>query len=290
LSAGVCRGVQSQLEHIDQWRKCTREEAIRIFQTKSSDFGDAPEKETVVPPASNGTASNGMAVQPIFLANVLVYPPENEKKENDKDMNKKKKNSLPPMSQEEWNCYGNTEVDLLVLRPDTTEEGKDKEEIIAAVSPYTAPGVTVREIKGAVETERTKTVRLGILEIVYSTTIEEEEEDDETDTSRNRHLNDQNKRRESGTGKKREKQMDPEKEDSATALSTPAKVLQSSKNVLKHMQINGQLLYQSLQDDFPARTYSAGTKIYHEFDKTWTRTFGMMKKFVSWFADDGNDK
>ncbi|KAG7360086.1 hypothetical protein IV203_035185 [Nitzschia inconspicua] len=134
-SAGVCRGVQSQLEHIDQWRTMTRDDAISIFQTKSSDYYQDADKDAGInpldpatagpatPAPSGGPSSDGgahaQALQAVYLSNVLVYP---NSEDDDVEKNKKvlkRSNNLTTPELEEWRCYGSTEIDLLVLRPDT---------------------------------------------------------------------------------------------------------------------------------------------------------------------------
>ncbi|OEU23603.1 hypothetical protein FRACYDRAFT_267563 [Fragilariopsis cylindrus CCMP1102] len=194
--------------------------------------------------------------------------------------------------QETWSCYGSTEIDLLVLRPQN-----EKEESIACVSSYCAPGMTVRDLAvnnvnvgtGIAEDgtrERTTTIRLGILEIVYATTVEG---DDNTTNNINKRI-----------GSKDKDQVDDEDKDTTTAsgsggifgglaTTAPDKVLHSGKNIVKHMKINGQLLYQSVQEDYPTRTYEASQRITNEFSKTFHRTTKLMKKVYNYIADEDDD-
>jgi hypothetical protein len=281
---------------------------VQNFISRTIDFDDTdgspaaarPTTAALPPPhpgPPNGPSPNGAAaahaLQAVYLSNVLVY---NDDDDDDDDANKKrKKKSSTPTTTEEWSCYGSTEVDILVLRPADDHapsskggNGKDdgNDETIAAVAPYCSPGMTVRDIKGGIEQERTKTLRLGVLEVVYSTSIADEEED-ETQTSGNRRRhptrnNDKQPMGENGRdGTKRAGDDDP---NGPAGKSTPLRVYESGKNVLKHMQINGKVLYDTLQDDFPSRTYEAGERIYHEFGKTFDRTVGMMKKMTTWLV------
>jgi hypothetical protein len=328
-STGVCRGIQSQLEHIDQWRPSTRDTAIQNFISKSIDFADSDNENkqtttTALPPppsppgppngaSPNGGAAAAHALQAVYLSNVLVYPPEyeqdnkNEGDDDDKKKKKKKKLTTTPSVTEEWSCYGSTEVDILVLRPteDSTDNNRKKDkkddhhhddETIAAVAPYCAPGMTVRDIKGGLDQERTKTLRLGILEIVYSTTLAEEDDDNQAEDRmksnnchHHQHNHKENNKGQHQEGKKRTSSSDDndnkdESPNTTNTKSSAEKVYQSGKNVLKHMQLNGKILYDSLQDDFPTRTYEAGGRIYHELYKTCDRTVGMMKKLSDWLS------
>lgn len=340
-SAGVCRGVQSHLEHIDQWRTMTRDEAVSVFQSKSSDYyyGDSDKDTAINPldptaagpaaPASNGGPSSeggahAQALQAVYLSNVLVYPngdddedENNNKKKRDKKIVKKSSSNVPATTTpelEEWRCYGTTEVDLLVLRPDTGGSGSsnnstkddddeaDKEETIAAVAPYTAPGMQVRDLTTSTfGKERTRTVRLGILEIVYSTAMDAAEDEEEVEVNqqhrghpKSHHPSSKDHSGGGPTdhGKKRGRRRhddEDEDEENLPPLSTPARVYRSAQNVAKHMQTNAKLLYESAQDDFPERTYEAGKRIYEELPHTMDRTVDMMKKMVQFFVGRGDD-
>eukprot|EP00537_Pseudo-nitzschia_pungens_P015587 CAMPEP_0172410270 /NCGR_PEP_ID=MMETSP1061-20121228/76794_1 /TAXON_ID=37318 /ORGANISM="Pseudo-nitzschia pungens, Strain cf. pungens" /LENGTH=293 /DNA_ID=CAMNT_0013146445 /DNA_START=59 /DNA_END=937 /DNA_ORIENTATION=+ len=240
-------------------------------------------------------------------------------------------------------CYGSTEVDLLVLRPQDA-----REESIAGVAPFCSPGATVRDVAIAPtnlgvgsETggrERTTTIRLGILEIVYATVLEglEEGNDNENDNynynnnnnnnnnndynnsgkgmarnenagnNNNNNNNNNNDYNNSGKGMARNenagndaKHGDDSSPNNAAASGgilpgapiLPMRVVSSGKKILHHMSINGRLLYQTVQDDFPQRTYDASKRVTNEFQKTWDRTTGLMKKVasVAFFGDDWDD-
>lgn len=303
-SAGVCHGIQSNLEHIDHWRLSTREEAIKQFEYKSS-LGITGREEDYYNSAggqhSDGTgASSTHAEQAIYLSNVLLYlppPSEGQDRSSDavKDENKsrfketmvKRKNTdgsttMTPQH-ENWSCYGSSEVDLLVLRPQNA-----RDESIAAVASYCAPGVTVRDsaisptnigvgsdIGGR---ERTTTVRLGILEIVYATVVEGYDLEKSGDEDRK---------------KGQEIGKNQSKVDVTNGwISAPTQVLRSGKKILNHMSINGQLLYQSAQDRYPTRTYEASKRITNELPRTWLRTTELIKKVASFtlFGDDWDDQ
>eukprot|EP00536_Pseudo-nitzschia_multiseries_P018370 jgi/Psemu1/55256/gm1.55256_g len=328
-SAGVCRGIQSKLEHIDHWRLSTREEAIKQFEYRSSvDIGGAEDDYYNSGGASGdhtGASSAAHAEQAVYISNVLLYPPpaeggKDESDETGSDRGKRKKRSskiketmtsrkntdgsttIRPR-EDKVDCYGSTEVDLLVLRPQNA-----KDESIAGVAPFCSPGVTVRDVAisptnigmGS-ETggrERTTTMRLGILEIVYATVLEGLEEDELNNMNSN---NDNNNS--SGTTNQNQKPAGNEPGNGDNSSSTPEskgwvvsgapmRVVSSGKKILNHMSINGKLLYQTVQDDYPQRTYEASKRITNEFHKTWDRTTGLMKKVasVALFGDDWDDE
>ena len=272
--------------------------------------------------------SSAHAEQVVYISNVLLYPPpssptegedcdcnagresNNDRGESESGKNRKKNkktiNSLKNTDgsttirpkEDKIDCYGSTEIDLLVLRPQNA-----KDESIAGVSSYCAPGMTVRDVVipptnigiGS-ETggrERTTTFRLGILEVVYATVLEGLEEDERnTSASSNRSSENQGKSTSNS---------DKGDEDSKTAngwlpSGAPTQLVSSGKKILNHMSINGQLLYQSVQDEYPTRTYEASKRITNEFYRTWDRTTGLMKKVASvvlfgddWDGDDDDD-
>jgi len=363
LSTGICHGIQSQLEHIDHWRLSTRKEAIEQFEYKSA-MGDLGINDEPYPAAaSSGGNGNGgaggnnghphtsnkttlvdsgtasAADHAKLLSNVLLYPPppddEEENRCNDvgnenkeemtstkttKAKTKTKIQSRPLEPQEQWSCYGSTEVDLLILRPQN-----EKDEVIAGVASYCAPGMTIRDLaiiptptKSKSKTtggettqtqERTTTVRLGILEIVYATVLEGELTNN-NDNSNNNNKNHSKLFRDAvvngGDGSKGDDKDNKEPSTTRTIMeglglgegwitnaaiisAYPKKVIQSGKNIVTNMNWNSQLLYHALEDQFPSRTYEASQRITKEFDKTFTRTYGVMKKVVSYIVSDDDD-
>jgi hypothetical protein len=300
--------MQSNLEHIDHWRLSTREEAIKQFEYKSS-LGIASGEDDYYS-SSGGQhsgdpgASSAHAEQAVYLSNVLVYPQspsDGEDRNDDGDEEKQTKQIKETMvsrkntdgsttitpQQETWYCYGSTEVDLLVLRPQNA-----KDESIAGVASYCAPGVTVRDLAVSPTNigigsdtggrERTTTIRLGILEIVYATVLDgyNGEENDNSSQEKPKGLVD-SKINDTSRG-----------ETTKGWISAPMQVVSSGKKILKHMSLNGQLLYQSAQENYPTRTYEASQRITNEFRKTWDRTTDLMKKVASFalFGDDWDDE
>ena len=211
--------------------------------------------------ASSQDASTAHALQNIYLSNVLVYP----SKVNEKGRKRKEEQD------EEWSCVGSTEVDLLVLRPQHS-----KEESIVAVSPYCAPGMTVRDVSNpTLGRDRTSTIRLGLVEIVYQSSVTEDDPEEEANTAADSKQNVPNRSKK------------PSIPSTQTAVATTQKFYSAGKNILKHMQINAELLYQATQEDFANRTYQASQRIVQECGKTLDRMNGLLKKIVSW-QDDSN--
>jgi hypothetical protein len=124
------------------------------------------------------------------------------------------------------------------------------------------------------------TIRLGIIEIVYQTsvTLEEEEKSDASSASKHDPLK-----------QKDNKESTITSTTTAVLLSAPAKVLHSGTNILHNMQLNAQLLYQATQEDYPQRCLQASQRITAEFEKTLDRTVGLMKRVVNLFEDDDDD-
>lgn len=258
-TAGTCKGFQSTLEHIDHWRLTTREEAIRVFQQKSGDNEERFTNGNAVQQENATAAAHSLRM----ISNVLVYP---SKESGDKRSKEEK-------SREDWSCYGSTEVDLLVLRPQHS-----KQESIAAVAPYSAPGVTIRDVAAPSldGSDRTSTIRLGIVEIVYQSSITDSYDQEE----------EQEVQYEAGKDP-------PPKSSKRKQESTPVstRIWQSGTNVLKHIRINSKLMYEATQENFPQRSLKASERIVEEFGKTFDRTTSLIKRVVFWgWGDEGGGK
>lgn len=325
--AGICHGIQSQLEHVDHWRTTTEEEAIQWFQAKAA-WNEGSTTTPAGPGGAPATASDAAgvgntaahALQTAHISNVLVYPSQLQQQppsSSNNDNNNKYKNphsqklvafaknpSILPPTKEQWGCYGSTEIDLLVLRPQHS-----KEEKIVAVSPYCAPGMTIRDVTlpDTQGKERTSTIRLGILEILYQSTMEEDEDEEEeevdeledhdkvddmaatnTATTTPTSNKDEEAMEEpvSNKSKKKKKRKQTNDDDDAESnKSFTTKFWKCSQNVWKHMQSNAHLLYQATQEDFVSRTMEASQKIVQEFPKTRDRTLNLMRKVILWDWD-----
>lgn len=304
---GNCKGIASQLELVDHWRPMTQDQAIMQFQAREL-VSSAPTPAGIDPvagasgggaaggvngshqsPAASGSPGAAHAVQAVHLSNVLIYPPvppdndkDDGKKEKKKDEDKKehtiveknKKNSKqstssPPEQKEEWTCYGSTEVDLLVLRPHDSNN-----ETIVGVAPYSSPGVTIRDITSpTLGQERTTTIRLSILEILYQNTVSPEDMMDDLNHGQNT--------KDPLSSSSDQSSSSDDKKPGRLPLA-PSKVYASSRKIVHHMKLNAELLYSSFQDDFPGRTWQASQRIGNEVEKTVSRTYDTVKRVVTW--------
>lgn len=260
-SAGVCKGIQSKLELVDHWRLTTKDEAIRVFEHKN-DVHEAPSAGGATFEQQENSTAAAQSLELVDVSNVLVYP------------RAKKEGEMPLQDDggtEKWKCYGSTEVDLLVLRPKDS-----KEETIAAVAPYCSPGSSVRDVSSSsLGMDRTTTIRLGVLEILYQANVAEEEEDDPIADDNNKQV--------------------PASQSSNQEVATksdgkgfPTRFWNSSNNVLMSMKINAQLVYHATQEDFPERTVKASGRVVNEFSKTLQRTTSLMKRVLFWDWDGGD--
>lgn len=298
--AGVCRGFQTKLQHVDNWRMSTEDEAIHTFQAMAA-LNDADHHHSPPTPGIPGSPAQNMgstqggdasahAVQTIYMGNVLVYPSKGTsatptKEETPKPSRKgssTKQSNEDIQSPEEWSCYGTTEVDLLVLRPEDS-----KEERIAAVAPYCAPGVTIRDVSvddvqdDFFGKDRTSTIRLGFLEILYQSSIENNPSQlsssggDKGSAASNKHL---------GKNATTEETARP---------SFWTRFSNSSTSIWKQMQVNAKLIADTTQDDFYNRTKKASERIAQEMPRTLDRTTNLMWKVITWDwsfpPDEGSD-
>jgi hypothetical protein len=299
------------LEHVDHWKLTTEDEAVQWFQTKaawSSDASSSSSTTATGPNASAGSASGGSddpsmpppgagstahAIRTAHMSNVLVYPSTEQSTNNHPP--RRKTIIRPPGGKEEWSCYGITEVDLLVLRPQNS-----KNEKIVAVAPYCAPGMAIRDVH-LMDTdstkERTSTIRLGILEILYQSTMDDDEDDDleeeveeeeplpatavTQDTKDQKEETTSTTSSQSGKPKRRKKRLEDD-EDEVARPNLPTRFWNSSQTVAKQMQINAQLIYQATQDDFMGRTIQASRRIVTEFPRQLDRTLDLMWRVLTW--------
>ena len=281
---------------------------------------------------SGASSAHAQQEQAVYLSNVLLYPPPpppsslpptegedrndeddddhdddgNDEKNMKKNKNKKKETMISRKNtdgsttitpqQENWSCYGSTEVDILVMRPQNA-----KDETIAGVASYCAPGITVRDLaisptnigigSDAGGRERTTTIRLGILEIVYATVLEGFDDDDDNNKDRTKATNGENGNKQDDNDNDKNNNNKGKGETMKGWITAPTRVVSSGKKIIHHMNLNGQILYQSVQENYPTRTYEASQRITNEFAKTWDRTTGLMKKVVSvaLFGGDWDD-
>jgi hypothetical protein len=145
--------------------------------------------------------------------------------------------------------------------------------------------------------ERTSTIRLGILEILYQSTMDDDEDDDleeeveeplpATAVTQDTKSKDQKEETtsttssQSGKPKRRKKRLEDD-EDEVARPNLPTRFWNSSQTVAKQMQINAQLIYQATQDDFMGRTIQASRRIVTEFPRQLDRTLDLMWRVLTW--------
>ena len=309
---GICQGIQSQLHAVEHLRLGTRDDALQYFQQKSalgSIDNDHEPGRAGAPDASVAGGPGGAgaeALQTAYMSNVLVYPntPAMTSSEKDDDGEKEKEKMIVKRSkpkeeesdsgtEETWSCVGSTEIDLLVLRPENSNE-----EEIVAISPYCSPGMTTRDVATpTLGKDRTSTLRLGFFEIVYVSSVIDDEDDLEeeqdqilnsktNDTATTTDNNNKINPKVPATNTTRRRTTTKERQQSK---SMPIKMYNSASNIWNHMQINARLLYEATQDDFTNRTLTSSKRIIKEFETTKNRTIGLMKRVLLWDWDDKDD-
>ena len=315
-SAGVCHGIQSQLEHVDHWRLVTRQEAIDVFSQQAlanaggagaagaadaSGPSVAGSSTTTASSSPSSSSSGSVVVQPTMIAPVLIYPPASANSNSNSNHIPSSTISLLP-HQETWSCYGKNHVDLLVLR----QQGTQQEEIVA-VAPYSSPGMAIRNLQSTDGTETTTTLRLGVLEIMYQSHMDDDglaegdldQYDDNITKGRNKRSNPHNTDDTRDPNDKTTKQnqspwFSPLSSSSSSSNTSstkpyPRRFLDASYKILHHMQLNAKILQESVQEEFPHRTWMASQRIVQEFPATYQRTVSLMKKVMAWDDDDNND-
>uniref|UniRef100_A0A7R9WTH2 Uncharacterized protein n=1 Tax=Craspedostauros australis TaxID=1486917 RepID=A0A7R9WTH2_9STRA len=221
---------------------------------------------------------------------------------------------------QDWDCYGSTRVDLLVLRsadgkspdvnmnlnpsanargqnsredPSLSRRGLNNEESIAAVAPYTSTGVSVRDIshKGWASSrlrDRIITLQLGVLEVIYQQVVEdisENEYEENNSTNKSDGPKSADDRTSSST---KESQSSNDKQ-----MTFPSRFRNSAGKILHHMQFNAKLLRDSVREDFSGRTYAAGKRIVDKFGSTAENMNKFALKIIyqttGFFGDDDED-
>lgn len=313
-AAGVCTGIQSQLEHVEHWRLVTRSQAIDGFRTQvgSNNFNnsqaefdlDGSRGGSGAGPSAvgggamsdvnmGGDAAEAHAVQSALLSPIIVYPPAprappqpNEEDETRKRKDSKIRNastttttaSTELIENQDWSCYGTTEIDLLVLR-----KQNETDEEIAAIAPFCSPGLSNRDVTGYWGKDRTSTMRLGFVEIVYQSSLSPEEVLEEEEERGSSSTQQGVPGAAEGTPAKNAGKLF----DIDSIFAFPERWIAQSSKIVQHMEINAKMLKDAVSDDFPNRTYQAGKRILDEFGKTVDRTTSLMRQL--WDDDDDDD-
>jgi hypothetical protein len=299
-SNGVCRGIQTQLQHVRDLHKSTEDESVRIFL------------QDYVPPRQD-TSQQGASSQHNEILSIPAMIYEDPKK---KEVMKKANALLllknaPKEEEEEWHdwaCYGTTEVRLLVLR-----DAKTNEEKTAAVAPDCRLGLSVRDVGNEQGGDTVATVRMGPVEVLLRNQyelheekpskhlqqqqrkhlentlkgIEESEPSDKKDKKRNQitHSNNKGSDEESMPANPSNRSI-----GATTFINGGQKVFDSSKKVVAAMQTNANILYEAVREDFPQRTWGASQRVVGQFGKTIERTSSLMNQLYDiWNEDDDED-
>lgn len=246
---GICKGIKSQLEVLENQELMTRAEALKRFSTVSTDFTPEEQGEQIQ--------------QAIYMSPVLVFKDKTKKGSFDEDY-------LPTeelINRETFTCYGSTEVEYLVLQ-DTDQPEKNH---FVAVGPRNT-GISIRELETDDSVRNITRVGLGFLDIIHdSNTITTHEQ--QGDLSR---------------------EEVPERSSSDTVQEAKEALMYCydfSRKVAEHTTLNAAWLYENMQEDFPRRTYNAGTRIVAELpricEKTAQNMGNILRRMIS---DDYEDE
>mmetsp|Transcript_26154 Transcript_26154/g.72981 ORF Transcript_26154/g.72981 Transcript_26154/m.72981 type:complete len:462 (+) Transcript_26154:54-1439(+) len=316
--------------------------------TAAAGSGAASPRGGTAASGGNASTTSQQALQTALESQVLVYPKpdspprkpnhdpeaqnangaEHDDAATEADHTKRAASKTKPLSDaassilfhpQDWNCYGTTEVDLLVLRDATSRDIDDfhhgeeldeygyptisrrdlnNEATIAAVAPYTSPGVNIRDVSHQDWTsttlrDRTSTLRLGFLEVIYQQVEDIVDENEATIEDNNNKQGGKNgghigNNESTAQGRKANAPRKP-----TDTESFPTKFYEKASKIADHMKFNAKLLRDSVRDDFPGRTISAGQRIINHFDTTLDNMGKFASKIVSLttglWDDDGNN-
>lgn len=274
-SEGICKGLKSKLEILYDANKETisRTEALKRFTTMTADV-DVDDYE-------EAQSELHQQAKSVLLSPALIYK-DSEKK---KDLGNEDKTVVNPIiakdqlpeeeliKRQEWSCFGSTEVEYLVLQNVTTGEKN-----IAAVAPRNT-GISFREIETEDSLRSITRVGMGFIDIIHdnNSTIVNTSDNKEQDTQQ------------STPNVVEEVPLRPPTELIETAKQSLTRTYDFSCKVAEHMKWNLQWLGSNLQDDFPARTYTAGQNIVAQLPKAVDQTFGTMGKILSRMFGNDDD-
>lgn len=260
---GVCRGIQSRMEHVRDLHPATREEAINVF-CQAVDY--PPEQQD----SSQGEPHTHETLQALLQSQALIYDEETENlNQTDKKGTKMEEQVDSPWH--DWDCYGSTDIHLLVLR-----DLKTKKENIVGVSPDCALGVSVRDVGTNQGGDTIATIRVGPLEVSLGNHYEFH--DEPADTSRN-------------AANKKDSLQKRQTHPAPTALAKDQedysrKVLNMAGKIVDNMKQNATILKDAVSEDFPSRVLDSSFRIVGQFGKTLDRTTKLMGTVLSMWRDD----
>jgi hypothetical protein len=246
---GACRGITSQLEILENQGLMTRAEALKRFSTMSEDV--TPEDEE----------GGDLQQQAIYMSPVLVF-------QNKSLTDASKQERLPTeelIKRETYEGYGSTEVEYLMLE-DTTEP---KQKHFVAVGPRNT-GVSFRQIDTEDSVRQITRIGLGFIQIIFDS---------------NTTIDDASSQVPSATAAHHPEQRPP----TMTLDHNKERLLQFwgfCTKVAEHTQMNAEWLADNLQDDFPRRTYQAGTRIIAELPRICQKTAANMGKIIRRMISD----
>jgi hypothetical protein len=289
---GACRGITGKLAVMENQGLMTRTEALKRFATMSADdIGtDGDEGE--------------MQQQAIYMSPVLVFQNHNNnqhqgavKKNDDVNDNNNEEDEgsliskfnvddrLPTeelIKRDTYECYGSTEVEYLLLE----DADETKATHFAAVGPRTT-GVSFRQVDTEDSVRQITRIGLGWLQIILDSNTTTTMEDDDTEPQQ-------------GVSKVQgDEETNAVVPDRLSALQllfdkpNQERLLyffNFCEKVGQHTEMNATWLVENLRDDFPRRTYQAGTRIVAELPRICHMTATNMGKIIRRMLGDDFDE
>jgi hypothetical protein len=282
IREGVCNGLRTRLELLADIEPGTRESAIKNF-TYMTDY-DMDESDA---------SSLNQKTKSILVSPAIIYKEQGTEAA---------KQSTPLLEEElikrqKWSCYGSTEVDMLILKNE-----KDGTEHIAAVAPRNV-GLSIRKIE--TDDGNISSIGIGWVNIVVDTgpLMEDPDEQHGRNSAAPTASPESLKNAQQKGSTKGDDTNDnllspatpevPPKPSPASiqgAKSHLLNVYEFSLKVGEQMKHNVTWLSGTLQDDFPARCWSAGNKIVAEMPRTATRTASYIGKMYDRWLNGGGDE
>jgi hypothetical protein len=197
---------------------------------------------------------------------------------------------------QDWTCYGSTEVEYMVLKDVATGDSH-----ICAVAPRNT-GLSIREIETSDAIRTLTRLGLGWVDIIHDSNALLVDDDEDSETVNNGDKQQESRQRNTGrdgtnTLNPQQQQHHPEEVPPRPSIDALTVAKQSalrmydfSKHVGEHMQSNAQWFISNVSDDFPNRTYAAGSNIVQRLPKTVELTLHTMQKIVNqWVGSDDDD-
>jgi hypothetical protein len=317
VNHGKCHGIPTKLETLyNEQIRISRVEALKRFTSLTADV-DLDDYQNHSTTGDLDEAGGEFNQQSVFLSPALIYKYDTAadgaaskasviKTDGTNEGNVFEKAALLDdilpeeelIVEQSWTCYGVTEVEYLALENVNTGESK-----LVAVAPQNT-GVSIREIETD-DTVRTLTrCSLGWIDILHDSNtilVDDENENDEKQTEHadgKRPLDDSKQdddKLQEPRGLLPQFRMPSDLQSSIHSADSVARkslerTYEFSKVVLEHMKFNATWLYRNLQDDFPARTVTAGKSIVTQLPRSVELTTSAMSKILRrMFGGDDDD-